>query len=319
MNDKYNQAFEKIQKANNILIVTHERPDGDALASACLMIELLIKLEKKFAAYCSDQPVPNYLFLPRIEKIISNKELLNFDNFDLIIVLDCGSLERTCLKDEIKGRKENQFIIELDHHPKVYDYANLEIRLPEAVATAEILYNFLKANKININKNMANCILTGLLTDTSNFLHQSTSDNAINIASEMLIRGAQFQQIVKNTVRNKSLSAMKVSGKVLDNLKINKKYNLAFSVITKEDLKDINIEEDVFEGITNFLGNLYGVKGVMLLREEAGRLKGSLRSSHPNADVSKLASIFGGGGHAKSSGFMVDGRLERDGERWKVV
>jgi len=334
--NKFKQAYKKIQEAKNILLVTHERPDGDALASVCALVDLLEKFEKKYTAFCYDKPTTNFSFLPHVEKIISEKNKINFSKFDLIIVLDCGNLKRTRLTQEIQSipllvrksfalraqpsESEKVFIIEFDHHPKTDDYADLEIRLPEASATAEILYYLFKINKIRLNKNIATCILTGILTDTSNFLYPGTSDKTTSIASEMLVYGAQFTKIMKKTWQNKNIKAMKLWGIVLSRLEINKKYNIAFSILTKEEIKKYKGDEDILDGIANFLGNLADVKATLLLREEDdNNIKGSLRSSHPKTDISKLATILGGGGHPKASGFLVKGRLKKTEKGWKVI
>ncbi len=329
--DKFIRAYRKIQAAENILLLTHERPDGDALASLCALADLAESLNKKYTAFCADQPSENFFFLPRVEKIISAKSEIKPLDFDLIMVLDCGSLSRTGLKTEInqafiynQETKQKPFIIEFDHHPKTDDYADLEIRFPEAAATAEILYYFFKANNIRLTKNIANCLLTGILTDTANFLYPSASGQTASIAAEMLLDGARFPKIMEKTIYNKSLSAMKLWGATLDNLEINEKYGLAFSVLSREEIKRYDDNEDVWDTIANFLGNLRGVKGVMLLREEinaAGgkQLKGSLRSSHPRADISRLAAVLGGGGHPKAAGFVVKGELQKTASGWEVV
>lgn len=323
MINKYQPAYNKIKSAENILILTHLRPDGDALSSLGAMADLMEQLGKKHTCFCADKPEATFSFLPHFEKIISGQDNLNFKEFDLIIVLDCGSLSRTGLEEEIRNKAAGQFIIEFDHHPKVDDYAQIEIKLPAATSTAEIIYRFLKANRIKIVKNMANCILTGILTDTSNFLHQSTSEEAITIASEMLVYGARFPTIMRHTWQNKSLSAMKLWGLALSGLVINEKYNLAFAVLPLTETDRFKNEEDVFDGISTFLGNLYGVKAVMLLRAEINpggkkQIKGSLRSSHPEVDVSRLATLLGGGGHAKASGFIIEGELEKINNRWMI-
>ncbi|MDD5032448.1 MAG: DHH family phosphoesterase, partial [Patescibacteria group bacterium] len=276
---KFLEVFQKIKEAENILLVTHERPDGDAVSSLCAMVDLCENLGKKYTAFCPGEPINQYSFLPHTEKIIFNKmalasakPLLDFKNlaplensatwggdektssfltgFTLIIALDCGSLERTGLAGAIRGRGFNQFFIEFDHHLKNGNHSDLEIRKPEAVATTEILYYFFKANKIKITKNIANCLLTGILTDTGNFLYPLTSDKAVSIASEMLLYGARFPQIVKNTLYNKSLAAMKLWGRALTNLKINEKYNFAFSIMTLREMEKFSEDEDIFDSIS---------------------------------------------------------------------
>ena len=316
----YIKALHKIFKAYNILLVTHNRPDGDALASIGVMSELLVGMDKKFTAYCEDPAPQHYNFLPHVEKIVTDKAELNFAQFDLIIALDCGSLSRTTLVNEISERGKNQFVIEFDHHPKVDDYSNLEIRYPQDSSTAEILYYFLKANNIKFNKNFANCILTGILTDTGNFLYPSTTEATVKIASKMLSYGARFPVIMEHTCRNKSINGMKIWGKAMDNLKINKKYNFAFTVLKQRDIIKYKVSDEELEGVSGFLSNLSEVKALLFLREEKnGKLKGSLRTSHPDIDISKLAVKLGGGGHPKASGFMLDGQLEETKTGWRVI
>ena len=158
-----------------------------------------------------------------------------------------------------------------------------------------------------------------ILTDTGNFLYPSTSPETVNIASEMLIRGAKLPQIMENTWRNKSIASMKTWGKAMSELKINKKYNFGFTVLKSEDVP-AEVTEEELEGMSGFLSNLSSVNGVMLLRQMPdGKIKGSLRTSNPKVDVSKLARILGGGGHAKAAGFSVEGKLEKTKEGWKIV
>lgn len=318
--EKLQQSYQRILNAKKTLITIHGRPDGDAIASLCILIELLETNRKNFFAYSQDAIPRPYFYLPHTEKIISDKSQLNFFDYDLIIALDCGSLPRTGLTAEINQRRTDQFIIEFDHHPPIDSYADISNRYPEYVSTTEVLYHFLKANSIAINKNYANCILTGLLTDTGNFLFPVTSDRAINIASEMLINGAKFPQIVENTQRNKSLGAMRLWGHTLSNLIINKKYNIAVTVITKDDIEKYNVNDEELENLSNFISNLHDVKAILVLQElSANEIKGSLRSTQSDLDVSRLARMLGGGGHTKAAGFRVDGQLTNNHGKWKIV
>jgi bifunctional oligoribonuclease and PAP phosphatase NrnA len=318
--NKYKSAFNEISQAKNILLVTHYNPDGDALSSLCAMSDLLIAMDKKFTAFCYDKPPFQFNFLPHVEKITSQMNKTDFSKFDLIITLDCGSLSRTKLVSEILAREKNQKTIEFDHHPKIDNFSDIEIRLPKASSTTEVLYLFMRKNNISINKNIANCILTGILTDTGNFLYPSTSDRAIKIASEMLVYGARFPVILKNTWRNKSLPAMNIWGKAMNNLQINKKYNIAFSIINYTDIEESGATEEELEGLPGFLSNLHGVKALLWMREEKNKIiKGSLRTKDDNIDISTLAKLLGGGGHAKASGFSIKGKLQKNKLNWKIV
>ncbi|MFH1255528.1 MAG: bifunctional oligoribonuclease/PAP phosphatase NrnA [bacterium] len=309
----YIKAYNLIKSSNNILIAAHENPDGDALASSCFMAEILSLINKKYSLYCHSEISHQYGFLPHIEEF---KNDCGDSDFDAVIILDCGSPERAKLEKKFLTRESGKTIIEIDHHPKIKDFADLEIRDSSAAATAEILYFFAKANKIKINKNMANCVLTGIMTDTGNFLYPSTSPETVNIASEMLANGASLPRIIENTWRNKSIASMKIWGKAMSRLKINKEYNLGWTILENEGAA---VEEEL-EGIAGFLSNLSGVNGIMILRQMPdGRIKGSLRSSKKNMDISKLAIALGGGGHAKAAGFMIEGKMEKTNHGWKII
>ena len=316
----YKKAFRAIEKAERILLITHINGDGDAYASICAMIDLMKRMDKDFVAYTRDETPYQFFFLPHIENIENNAELIDVSKFNVIITLDCGDLKRSNMAKPILQRAPGQTFIEFDHHPKVEDVSDIEIRIPEMSSTAEVLYNFFKLNKVKFSKDIANCILTGIMTDTGNFLYPSTTDKNVQIASEMLLYGAKYPKVLENTWRNKSISAMKMWGEVLGNLQVNKKYNIAFSVVNLDVFQKSDATEEELEGISGFLSNLYGVKGVIFLREEhPGELRGSLRSVHPKLDISKLAQALGGGGHAKASGFSFPGHIQKTKTSWNIV
>ena len=318
-------AYEKIKKAKNILVLTHIRPDGDAFGSTGIMIEILENLGKKYTAFCEYETIEPFRFLNFIPKIKNKINQEQLKNFDLIITLDCGDLNRTGLGDEIRDLGNNQeakpYIIEFDHHPSYESYSDLALRQPELAATTELLYDFLKINKIKITKTIANCILTGILTDTGNLLFPNTSEHTIRICSEMLKYGANISQITQKTWYNKNIEAMRLWGYALSNLKINHRYNIAVSVMPRDVILEINPKDnDIFSAISSFLSNLADVRAVLFLREEESQIKGSLRTSDPNVDISKLARFLGGGGHAKASGFIIKGgKFRKEGRNWKVI
>lgn len=332
---KYRQAYLKIKNARRVLIVSHVNPDGDAISSVCVFLELASIFNIEVKAYCHDKKVTVFNYLLNESKITSDKsDILPLTNYDVLIVVDCGSLSRTNLLEEIKQAHttvDRPYIIEFDHHPKIDDFADLEIRQPDKAATVEVIYNFLKENKINFNKNLANCILTGILTDTGNFLYSSSTNVNIAIASEMLSYGAQFPKIVNNTLHNQNILTMKLWGITMNNLCINETYNLAYSIITKEDIDELlklgSAEEierylnyDVYGDIAGFLSTLSDVQAIMLLREEKeGLIKGSLRTSRPDVDISVLAQKLGGGGHAKASGFVIEGHINKTENGWEII
>lgn len=340
------KAWQRILSADRVLLVSHINPDVDALSSLGVFIEIFKSMDKDFLAL-AEKKTDDYYFLPGFEDIVSSKdELLSLIKlkynqgqelgddwlkfFDIVITLDCGSLDRTFLAEEIKNIKDlmlNTRVIEIDHHVKVSSYADVEIKI-QLSSNTELLYYFLKENKVEIDRDVANCILAGMLTDTGNFLYSSVSDKTLKIASEMMSLGAQFPKLLQNTWRNKNFWEMKLWGMALANLKINKKYNIAFSVLTYDNLHFFKestnaLGSDVFGDIVGFMSSLSDAKTFLLLREEErGKIKGSLRvGSGENVekiDVAYLASFLGGGGHKKAAGFMINGSIIKNKDLYTI-
>ncbi len=326
--EKFRQAEQIIQAAQKILLITHLRPDGDAVGSTCALAEYLAMAGKSWVIFCRDLPADKFGFLA-CAKAFNNRYgatdkrtglVVDVNNFDLIIVLDCGSLSRTGLENEILQRDKNVTAIEFDHHLRSLPYADLEIKNERASSTSELVFGFLKANNIKISARIAEAILTGILTDTENFLYPSAGGAAMRISAEMMLAGACLPKIVNRAYRDKAIDSLKIWGVAMSKLKINKKYNIAVTAIPHDELKERAVDREVLDGISNFLGNLKGVKAVIFLREvQEGVVNGSIRTSHPEVDVDKLAQLFGGGGHKKSSGFSISGRLVETDSGWKIV
>ncbi|HPT08329.1 MAG TPA: bifunctional oligoribonuclease/PAP phosphatase NrnA [bacterium] len=343
---KFKEIWEKISTSGKILLISHLNPDIDALSSLGALIEILKENNKEYIAWAESKD-NNFNFLPNSEEIISQKEklfssiILRFNQgqeisddffkfFDLVIILDCGSIERTSLVPFILKSKELNLptcIVEFDHHLPTTTYADIEIRIPLA-STTEILYHFLEINNIEINRSVANCLLAGILSDTANFLYPSVSGETLAISSKLMIAGAQFPKLLNYTWRNKNFFEMKLLGLAISNLKVNKRYNLAFSIFTYDDLEknkinSIYFNNDIFSDIIGFLSNLAETNMVMLLREDKiGQIKGSLRVGADNGldiDSTKLAAIFGGGGHKKASGFVSSGHIIKNGDNFSII
>lgn len=335
--DKFQFAYQKIKDAQKVLIITHLSPDADALASCGAFFNIIEKLGLEAQAYAGNKPLGAYGFIPYEEQVL-NQPPENLAIFDLIIILDCGSLARTGLEREIQKLllpvKNNLFagtpssrpyLIEFDHHEPQDHYADLEIRLPEKAATVEIIYEFLKVNQILIDKTLANCILIGLLGDTGNFLHANVSPAILEVSAEMLLQGASFPMIIQETTRNKSFASLKIWGRALEKLKYNPATGLAVSALTARELDELMTREerqlvtDLFSDIVSFLSGLAGVRVALFLREEGNQVKGSLRTNQADIDVAKIARQFSGGGHKKAAGFSVPGRLAETSRGWKVI
>lgn len=338
MQVKLIEAYQMMRLAKRILIIAHLRPDGDALSSVAAISLIAKDLGKDTACYCKDKNQDLFNYLPGFSEIESDWNKLKseqgvshnlMEKFDLIIVNDCGSLARTALVEEIKEYKsQGGKIIEFDHHPRIDKYASLEIRYPELSSTSELIYRFIMVNKIKLSRELADCVLTGILTDTGNLLYPSASDDTLKAVAAAMTAGAHYSKIVSYTLKNKDMSVVKMWGIALERLKINRRYQVATSVITRQDIQEIlgndrldgAAESDLFSGLAGFLSNLAGAKAIVLIYEDAnGLIKGSLRSTPNGFMVDKLARALGGGGHERAAGFSFPGHLEKRENHWMII
>lgn len=314
------KVINKLTSFQKILLIVHENPDGDTLASASAIYQVLVKLGKHPAMVCKD-PVPKpFLFLPEISKI--HNDML-FGDYEAIAVIDCGDLRRTGFDNRLKEfARKKRIIINIDHHPKndLHKIASINYFDQNVSSTAELIWHLIEQMGIELDKDIATSILTGLYTDTGGFKHSNTTSKTLKIAAELLRQGARIKLITKNVSLNKTVPAMKLWGLVLSRLHRNSEFRIVSSVITQKDLIDCHANQDDIAGVVNLMNSIPDSKAAILFYEtEDGKIRASMRTENETVDLSRLASIFGGGGHKKASGFTIDGKLSIVKDDWKIV
>ncbi|MCX6739912.1 MAG: bifunctional oligoribonuclease/PAP phosphatase NrnA [Candidatus Parcubacteria bacterium] len=295
-----------IIEAKNPLIICHEKPDGDTLGASLALSRFLANTQKVHKHFCVDKPANYFSYLPKIENLITDLALLNIIDHDLIITVDCGAIERTGIFEEIK--KYNITLINIDHHQSNNNFGHLNLVVPQASSTSEILYDFFQAHQIEIDKYMATNLLTGIITDTMNFTNAATTNDSLKIASELLNLGARINQIISSISQNKNIDALKLWGKILYRLEHNPEYNFAFTAIAKKDLEECQITSpESLDGMANFLSLIQDVNFIIVMTEEDNnQIKVSLRTVRDEIDMAEIAQKMGGGGHRKAAGFKID-------------
>jgi len=309
-----------VRAAKNILLVTHQNPDADALGSLAAFSQWLDQLNKKYDAFCSSLPASNLSFLFDLDKITTNPEILTASQYDLLVVLDAGDLKRAGLS-ELIDRDSGFKIINIDHHATNQYFGTINLVMEHAASTTEILFRLFKAIGVPISSEMSTALLAGIVDDTYNFTNPNTSHDSLAIASKLLLQGAKISTVSDLIAKNKALVDLQLWGRALLRLRTNPELGIATTVITLEDLADHPRGVEVTEGISNFLNNLTGVAATLMLRQEDEQtIKGSFRTNSDLIDVSRLATILGGGGHRKAAGFKLKGKLVQaiDGN-WQIV
>lgn len=309
--------LQAIKKADKILIISHQKPDGDTLGANLALRKYLANINKDVHSFC-DSEIPDYLkFLPG-SHLVTSDHLLFTKKFDLVITVDCATIELTAAQHLLATLPAHQ-LINIDHHSSNPHYGDTNIVLTEASSTAEVMYRLFEHWQINFDQEIATNLACGLITDTSGFKNPATSYQALNVAAKLFSHGANLHQLLKITNRSQNIDHLILWGRALERLQKVEKYNLVFTYLTQADLVETNNDESAIGGISNFLHILKEGQIILVLTETKNNLiKGSLRTT-TEIDVAKIAQLFGGGGHKKAAGFSLPGRLVYDNNRLRVV
>ncbi len=320
---KFRQVNDLILSANKIFLQAHANC-GDATGSVLAMADYLQSLDKEFLVFLPE-PVPeNFSFMPGVERIVTDSTSFNLGDFDLLLIFDCGDLGRTGIADKIiKEKDSSAVLVNIDHHYTNDSFGDLNIVDKKAPSTSVLIHQFFQANRIVLTKEMATNLLVGIFTDTGIFTNPATNQEALAKAADLLISGASVRSIINSVFHNRSLKGMKLWSRALERITINPRYNLAYTVILQQDLRELGIDsEEELESLSNFLNNLSDVDVILVLREKNNnKIKGAFRTVKDEYDVGRLAALFGGGGHRKASGFTIEGKLHFDEnkQRWEVI
>ena len=305
------QIFNTLRNARRVLIIPHQNPDGDTLGSATAVAEWLFLNKIPYSIFCKTSFPTAFHYLPHARKITHDEIIWKKDQFSHIIVVDSGDLNYAGVGTYFAALNYKPILINIDHHPTNELYGDLNLVIPKASSTTEVLYHFFQYNKIPINRNLATSLMTGLLTDTSEFSNAATTKLALAIGSELIRKGADLKIIKKSTIIDKHLNVLKLWGVILARLELNVELDIVHTYLTQADLKKYKVKEEETDGIANLLNYLNEGRASLVLKErEDGNVKGSFRTTHDNLDVSVWAKSCGGGGHIKAAGFTVAGPVD---------
>jgi len=313
-----------LEQRKRFLLVSPAGPDGDSLGSI-FALKISLELQGKSATCFSPEPAPAYLqFLPGVGALVTDRAQVQMEDFDCIMFLDGGDVMRTGLTEQFAQRDRSKTVfVNFDHHQTNtlvdgVDVCDLSIISFEVASTTELVFYFMSFARWEMNKEIATCLLTGILTDTGSFQNLATTAGSLEVAAHLCSFGANIMRIGDRTIKNKSLGMLKLWGRALSRLSVDAETGVVSTAITEKDLLECETDEEGATGIANFLNNLDGAKAILVLREDGDTVKGSYRSTYEGMDVAALAKKYGGGGHKKSAGFIVRGHLEQSAEGWKI-
>lgn len=311
MKDIKDLLFEK----SKILITTHVNPDGDAIGSSLGLYNFLIKLGHEVSVVVPND-YPDYLKWMKSDKKIINfsdntdkiQELIN--DIQIIFCLDFNNLSRINELGKLI-EKSNAKKVLIDHHLNPDNFYDFKYHDVNASATAELVYDLISyIDEELIDKDISDCIYTGILTDTGSFRFSSTTSKVHRIIAKLLDEGVKSEQIGKKIYESNSFDKIKLLGYSLsEKLEIICNGKAAYIVLTRKDLLSHNFRKGDTEGIVNYALSISGVNMAALIIETKERIKFSFRSSG-KFSVNKFANkYFNGGGHKNAAGGSLEDKL----------
>ena len=290
---EYTKALALIEKSRYVLIVTHVNPDPDSIGSALAISNLFHENKIKHKVYNISSDLPQNLdFIPRFDKITD--QLPAF--FDLIVTVDCGTFKRL-------GFKPDPLIpiINFDHHKSNENFGVVNIVDSMKSSTAELVYEFFKHNGLYITKNSATALYVGIYDDTLAFSLGRCDEITFEKINFLVECGASPSEIANKLLRRDSLAKYRIIPRVLDSLELFYEGQIA-SIIAKEEwFKQTGAHNRDCEDALDMIMSIAIVRVAFFVRVVNGISRISLRSKG-EIDVSKIAGVFGGGGHFNAAG-----------------
>lgn len=292
---------EALEGKKRIGIAGHVNPDGDCIGSSLAIYNYIKDNYSDVDVHVFLKDIPNiFKFLPNSDKI--EEPGSDLEPFDLFIVVDCGDLKRVGPSSKYFKEAKETFCI--DHHASTIDFADQNDVEPEMSSACEMVLD--RMEKDRVTKEIAECIYTGIVTDTGVFQYSCTSPDTMRKVAFLMEKGIDFSYIVDHVFFEKTFNQNRILGYALQNATLHLDGKVIFLHITKKDMKDFDVDSKQLEGIVSSLRSTKGVEIAIFCYDTINNLiKASFRSVN-DFDVSNLASIYGGGGHKKAAGCTVN-------------
>ncbi|MDD3538563.1 MAG: bifunctional oligoribonuclease/PAP phosphatase NrnA [Atribacterota bacterium] len=300
-------------KYHNFIISSHLNLDGDALGSELALYFMLKQLKKEVRVVNRDKTPYIYEFLPGIDAIVCLDEqqdknfTLKISPETILVVLDSSNLERI---GDISININQLDIINIDHHPSNTNFGHYNYIDTKSSSVGEILFQLGKEMNCPITKQIAIPLYTAIVTDTGSFHYANTRAETFQVAFHLVESGANSHLITNYIYHNNDISGLKLLGKALLKMKVDKESKISWTVVTRDMIEETFAKEEETEGIVDKILSIKEAQVSVLFREiKNGNIKVSLRSKG-EFNVDHFSRIFGGGGHPNAAGCQIEGNIK---------
>ncbi|MGZ4210572.1 MAG: DHH family phosphoesterase [Actinomycetota bacterium] len=299
---EWDAAIQAVRAAPRIAFACHLGPDGDALGSMLALAIALAGAGHDVTASWGSDPfeVPaQYGFLPRLDLLVPPERFPAAP--DLMITFDAGSIERLgTLEPNARAAKD---LLVIDHHVSNERFGTINLVDDDAAASAVVVFELLRRMKMAIDRDIATCLYTGVVTDTGRFQYRNTTPEVHGIAAELLAAGAPHVEITQTIYNTHPVGYLRLAATALDRLEVHEHAGMVWTWVTQQDLTRHGVGMDDIEALIDLVRTADVTDVAVVLKEQPdGVYKVSMRSKGAS-DVGRVAALFGGGGHALAAGF----------------
>jgi phosphoesterase RecJ-like protein len=297
------EIADAIRTRRRFVIVSHVRPDGDAIGSQLAMAFALRHLGKDVRVVSRDTPPAPMLVFPGVAGI----EIVDHvdDPGDAVLVMECGDLERT----GIRGLR-NGFVINIDHHPGNTMYGALNWFDLSAAACGEMVFDLITELRVPLSVEIATHVYVAILTDTGSFHYSSITPRTFDICRQCVEAGVSPPEVARSIFDSNNLGRLKLFGAVLSRMQLDESGRIATVSVDRQLARDCGGTYEDTEGLINLPLTVKEILAVVFFKENGpDDWRVSLRSKG-NIDVNAVAKAFGGGGHKNASGCSAAGSLD---------
>ena len=293
--------------ARSIAVCSHVNPDGDTLGSAAAMALALKTLGKDVSLFCDGKVPDQMAFLPGIREMRVPGETEG--PFDVMLSVDVSDPNRLGCCERL--RSVSGHTVQIDHHPTNPLFMEINWVDGNAPAACLMIREQIRALGVELDRDMATCLYTGISTDTGNFSFASTNAACFDVMSELMACGLPLAQLNRALFRERPVPQVRLLGKTLNSLCYYAEGQIAVMILTWQDFRDCNALSEHADTMVNFGLDTVGTRMALLAREgkQEGTVKLSLRAKEPDT-VNDIAQAFGGGGHPQAAGITMNGTLE---------
>jgi len=293
------RVLQAIRERYRFVVTSHARPDGDGIGSALACGQILRIMGKDAEVVMYDGVPRIYQGLPFANRAIRAESA---PPNDAVILLECDGTQRAGL-----AGLDQCFLINIDHHVSGRNFAHINWIDSSVMATAELVYRLARLACVPVDRDIATCLYTALMTDTGSFMFEGTDEHTFTVARELVLAGANPAQCARQIYFGHSTAKMRLLGAALSNL--HREGPLAWIWVTQEQMERFGAREEDCEGLVNYALSMGDVQVAIFFRELPDRrYRVSLRSKGA-VNVSIVAEHFGGGGHKCASGCSLEGPL----------